>query len=85
MGKAGKMVPENRGKCGKGKNMFYNIFFILRNVLNDSEKRENGKIFLKICCKNIWSVRRKVVTLHSLLGRDPIKEQKHVVKHKNFD
>ena len=57
----------------------------MRNVLNDSEKRENGKIFLKICCKNIWSVRRKVVTLHSLLGRDPIKEQKHVVKHKNFD
>ena len=79
------MVPEKCEKCGKGKNMFYNIFFILRKVLNDSEKRENGKIFLKISYKNIWSVRRKVVTLHSLLGRDPIKEQKHVVKHKIFD
>ena len=79
------MVSEKCEKGGKGKNMFYNIFFIMRNVLNDSEKIENGKIFLKICCKNIWSVRRKVVTLHSLLGRDPMKEQKHVVKHKIFD
>ena len=79
------MVPEKCEKCGKGKNMFYDIFFIIRNVLNYSEKRVIGKILLKISCKNIWSVRRKVVTLHSLLGRDPIKEQKHVVKHKIFD
>ena len=79
------MVPEKCGNGGKGKNMFYNIFFIIRNVLNDSEKRGIGKIFLKISYKNIWSVRRKVVTLHSLLGRDLVKEQKHVVKHKIFD
>ena len=68
------MVPEKCENGGKGKNMFYNIFFIMRNVLNDSEKIGIGKIFLKIFYKNIWSVRRKVVTLHSLLGRDPRKE-----------
>ena len=37
--------------------------------MTDREKDKIGKNFLKICYQNIWSEYRKVVTLHSLLGR----------------